>query len=110
VSDERRLVYSTDGSLPLPDAPRRKQAPQKANALPDDGVIRVARERRRASAVTIVYGLAANEIDATGKALRRLCGTGGTTKNGVVELQGDHRDTIVAHFTASGRRVKKAGG
>jgi len=111
MSDERRLVYSTDGSLPLPDAPRRKpQQPAKGNALPDDGVIRVARERRRASAVTIVHGLAANEIDAVGKTLRRLCGTGGTTKNGVVELQGDHRETIVAHFTTGGRRVKKAGG
>jgi len=111
MSDERRLVYSTDGSLPLPDAPRRKpQHPAKGNALPDDGVIRVARERRRASSVTIVYGLGASEIDAVGKTLRRLCGTGGTTKNGVVELQGDHRETIVAHFTEAGRRVKKAGG
>ncbi len=111
MSDERRLVYSTDGSLPLPDAPRRKsQPPAKGNALPDDGVIRVARERRRASAVTIVHGLAANEIDAVGKTLRRLCGTGGTTKNGVVELQGDHREAVVAHFAANGRRVKKAGG
>jgi translation initiation factor 1 len=111
MPDERRLVYSTDGSLPLPDAPRRKQQPPaKGNALPDDGIIRVARERRRASAVTIVHGLAASEIDTVGKTLRRLCGTGGTTKNGVVELQGDHRDAIVAHFTANGRRVKKAGG
>jgi translation initiation factor 1 len=111
MPDERRLVYSTDGTLPLPNAPRRKaQAPAKGNALPDDGVIRVARERRRASAVTIVHGLAAHEIDAVGKTLRRLCGTGGTTKNGVVELQGDHREAIVAHFTANGRRVKKAGG
>jgi translation initiation factor 1 len=111
MADERRLVYSTDGSLPLPDASRRKpQAPAKGNALPDDGIIRVARERRRASAVTIVHGLAAGEIETVGKTLRRLCGTGGTTKNGVVELQGDHRDAIIAHFTTSGRRVKKAGG
>jgi translation initiation factor 1 len=111
MSDERRLVYSTDGSLPLPDAPRRKQQPPaKGSALPADGVIRVARERRRASVVTIVHGLAAGELETVGKALRRLCGTGGTTKNGVVELQGDHRDAIVAHLTASGRRVKKAGG
>jgi len=42
--------------------------------------------------------------------LRRLCGTGGTTKNGVIELQGDHRDTVVAYFHARGRRVKRAGG
>ncbi len=80
------------------------------NPLPDDGVIRVFREKRRASAVTLVHGLAAAELDAVGKELRRRYGTGGTAKNGVVELQGDHRDAIVAYFTAQGRRVKKAGG
>jgi translation initiation factor 1 len=110
-NDDRRLVYSTDGSLPLPKAPQRKLARQPAGkALPDDGVVRVAREKRRASAVTIVHGLAANEIEVLGKELRRLCGAGGTTKNGVVEIQGDHRDTIVAYFSGLGRRVKRAGG
>jgi translation initiation factor 1 len=109
-NDDRRLVYSTDGSLPLPKPTKRKPAPATANALPADGVVRVLREKRRASAVTIVHGLAADEIELLGKELRRLCGTGGTTKNGVVELQGDHRDAIVAYFTERGRRVKRAGG
>jgi translation initiation factor 1 len=108
--DNRRLVYSTDGSLPLPKAEKRTPQPQRANALPDDGVVRVLRERRRASAVTLVHGLGSAEIDTLGKELRKLCGTGGTTKNGIVELQGDHRDRIVAYFEARGRRVKKAGG
>jgi translation initiation factor 1 len=80
------------------------------NPLPDDGVIRVFREKRRASAVTLVHGLTPAEIDAAGKELRRRYGTGGTTKNGVIELQGDHRDAVVAYFSDSGRRVKKAGG
>ncbi len=109
--DDRRLVYSTDGSLPLPKPAKRKAAPAAAGkALPTDGIVRVLREKRRASAVTIVHGLAAPEIDALGKELRRMCGTGGTTKNGVVELQGDHRDTVVAYFLERGRRVKRAGG
>jgi translation initiation factor 1 len=110
--DERVLVYSTDGTLPLPKPAARKPngPPRTANPVPDDGVIRVFREKRRASHVTLVQGLAAAEIDATGKELRRRCGTGGTTKNGVVELQGDHRDAIVAYFTERARRVKKAGG
>lgn len=68
------------------------------------------REKRRASSVTIVHGLAAHEVDAIGKDLRRSCGTGGTTKDGLVVLQGDHRETVVAYFSDRGRRVKKAGG
>ncbi len=110
MKDERVLVYSTDGSLPLPKGPPRKSAPPQKNAVPDDGVVRVFREKRRASHVTLVHGLAADIIDATGKELRRRCGTGGTTKNGIVELQGDHRDTILAYFTERGVKAKKAGG
>jgi translation initiation factor 1 len=111
LKDDRVLVYSTDGTMPLPKAgARSKAAPAAKNTVPDDGVIRVFREKRRASHVTLVHGLAPNEIDATGKELRRRCGTGGTTKNGVVELQGDHRDAVIAFFTERDRRVKKAGG
>ena len=110
VRDERVLVYSTDGSLPLPKpAPARRPLPGRVTP-PDDGVVRVARERRRNSAVTLVHGLAAGELDAVGKDLRRICGTGGTAKNGVVELQGDHRDKVVAYFEKAERRVKRAGG
>jgi translation initiation factor 1 len=112
VRDERVLVYSTDGSTPLPKPAKRAQPPRSGSppALPDDGVIRVAREKRRNSAVTVVHGLAAGEVEALGKELKRLCGTGGTAKNGQIELQGDHRDKIVAYFEARARRVKRAGG
>ena len=110
MKDERILVYSTDGSLPLPKAPKRAPAPAGKPAMPEDGIVRVLRERRRASSVTIVHGLADAEIAPLGKELRRLCGTGGTAKNGVVELQGDHRDRVVAFFEERNRRVKRAGG
>ncbi|MBV8424557.1 MAG: translation initiation factor [Candidatus Eremiobacteraeota bacterium] len=82
----------------------------RKNVMPDDGVIRVGREKRRASSVTIVYGLEARELSEVASTLRKLCGTGGTAKNGVVELQGDHRDKVVAWFTEAKRRVKRAGG
>ena len=108
--DERVLVYSTDGKLPLPTPSVRRKIQPTMRAMPDDGVLRVAREERRASVVTVVHGLTAGELDAAGKELKRLCGTGGTAKNGVVELQGDHREKIVAYFTERGRRVKLAGG
>jgi translation initiation factor 1 len=110
VRDERVLVYSTDGTLPLPKPPKRPAPPPGAKALPADGVVRVAREKRRASVVTLVHGLDAAEVEPLGKELRRLCGTGGTAKNGLVELQGDHRDKVVAYFEGRGRRVKRAGG
>ena len=73
-------------------------------------MVRVFRERRRASSVCVITGLRPPEIDDVAKALKRLCGTGGTAKNGVVEIQGDHRDKIVAYFQSQGRQVKKAGG
>jgi translation initiation factor 1 len=119
LRDDRVLVYSTDGTLPLPAPARRKTQPV-GRAMPDalplssskgqDDIVRVAREKRRNSVVTIVHGLAASELDAAGKELKRLCGTGGTAKNGVVELQGEHRDKVVAYFEERGRRVKRAGG
>lgn len=87
--------------------PRPKQP---TRAMPDDGVVRVGRENRRASSVTIVHGLLAAELEAVAKELKRRCGTGGTAKNGVVELQGDHRDDVLAYFTERGRKVKRAGG
>lgn len=78
--------------------------------MPDDGIVRVMRERRRASVVTIVTGLPERELAETAKTLKRLCGSGGTAKNGVVEIQGDHREKIVAYLQGRGRTVKKAGG
>jgi translation initiation factor 1 len=111
ADENRRLVYSTDGSLPLPEIGRaKKPQPSTAPRLPDDGVVRVAREKRRGSIVTLVHGLPAAAVDETGKVLRKSCGTGGTTKNGIVEVQGDHRDRIVAMLADQGFRVKKAGG
>jgi translation initiation factor 1 len=71
-------------------------------AMPSDGVIRVARERRRASVVSLVHGLKPNEADEIAKLLKRHCGTGGTSKDGIVEIQGDHRERIVAWFLAQG--------
>jgi CRP/FNR family transcriptional regulator, cyclic AMP receptor protein len=109
--NDRRLVYTTDGTLPLPQPTRtRKPGRSIRPTMPEDGTIRVARERRRAGVVTIVYGLAAAELTEVGKTLKRTCGTGGTAKDGVLELQGDHRDRVAGFFETTGRRVKRVGG
>lgn len=111
--DEDRLVYSTD--QPLPPKPKKTNVRPAAKSsstsrMPDDGIIRVARERRRASSVTLITGLAANELDGVARDLKHRCGGGGSVKDGVIVLQGDHRDMITAYFEALGRRCKKAGG
>jgi len=111
MSDENRLVYSTDGSLPLPkyDRPKAKR-PAGPPQPPDDGIVRVGCEKRRGGVVTLVYGLVAAELGPVAAELRRTCGTGGTAKDGIVALQGDKRDAVLAYFTARGRRTKRMGG
>jgi translation initiation factor 1 len=110
--DDRELVYSSDAGRT--EAGKRKPARPapggKARALPDDGVVRVLRERRRGGIVSVVTGLRDDEFEETAKLLKRLCGAGGTAKSGAVEIQGDHRDRIVAWFAERGRKAKRAGG
>ena len=113
-NDDRRLVYSTDGSLPLPpvERARPKQTTPAGTGprIPDDGFVRVGCERRRGGLLTLVYGLAASELAPVAADLKKRCGTGGTVKDGVVALQGDKRDAILAYFAERGRRTKRMGG
>lgn len=110
MSDDRKLVYSTDAGWVGPQQKHVEKKKQGSPNIPDDGVIRVARGRRRGGTMSVVTGLDQRELSEVAKALKHLCGTGGTAKNGVVEIQGDHRDKIIAYFEQAGRRVKKAGG
>jgi len=57
-----------------------------------------------------VYGLLPRELEPVAAELKKRCGTGGTAKNGVVELQGDRRDAALAYFASQGCRTKKMGG
>jgi len=107
--DDRRLVYSSDAGF-VAEPREAKARPASPRSAPDDGIVRVARAPRRGGVMSVVTGLREREIVEVAKRLKRLCGSGGTAKNGVVEIQGDHRDTIVAWFAAQGRRAKKAGG
>jgi translation initiation factor 1 len=102
-----RLVYSTDGG----DQRRNeRKAPQPAP--PNDGVVRVFRDKtgRRGRTVTVVRGLPASDLTAVAADLKKLCGAGGAVKDGAVEIQGDHRDKVVARLRQQGRRTKPAGG
>jgi translation initiation factor 1 len=108
--EDRHVVYSTDGGRQVTEKTRTSRTSGAKNVVPDDGVVRVFRERRRGSSVTVVTGLKEAELQAIGADLRRRCATGGTAKNGIVEVQGDHREAVIAYFESAGRKVKRAGG
>lgn len=123
ASSNSKLVYSTEGGrtcaacrLALAEC----SCKSAAAALPQgDGVVRgvvrgvvlVSRQSkgRGGKTVTLVRGLA---VDATalavlGKQLRSACGAGGTVKDGVIEVQGDHRDAVMAALVKLGHRPKQ---
>jgi translation initiation factor 1 len=112
------LVYSTDSGRMCPSCRQpiaRCSCRSAQAAVPaGDGIVRVSRETkgRGGKAVTLVRGLAldAAALDKLGKQLKAACGSGGTVKDGVVEVQGDHCDKVLALLQAQGHKAKRAGG
>ncbi|RYX93755.1 MAG: translation initiation factor Sui1 [Comamonadaceae bacterium] len=112
------LVYSTDSGRMCPVC-RRPEAACTCKAAArqrpaGDGIVRVSRETkgRKGKGVTLVKGLALDDaaLNAMGKQLKTACGSGGTVKDGVVEVQGDHCDTVMQLLVRQGFNVKRAGG
>jgi translation initiation factor 1 len=87
---------------------------QKKNVPKGDGIVRVGRETkgRKGKGVTLISGvpLDGEAIKSLGKELKKKCGTGGTVKDGIIEIQGDHRDMLVAELQKKGWTVKRSGG
>jgi translation initiation factor 1 len=112
-----RIVYSTGiGSL-CPNCRRAVKdcvCPKGAPGAAKPGAVRVGREvkGRAGKGVTTVTGVAlsAADIDALATRLKKRCGSGGTVRDGVIEIQGDHRETIVAELVKLGWPAKKSGG
>ncbi len=111
------LVYSTLSGRMCPDCAQpiaQCLCRTKTNAPKSDGIVRVSLETkgRRGKGVTVVKGvpLDAIALAALGKQLKAACGSGGTTKEGVIEIQGDHRDLLIEKLAKSGWVVKRAGG
>ncbi len=110
-----RRVYSTDGGCVAP-APRLRpvHAGSSGARPPDDGVVRLFRDRsgRGGKTVTVIRGLPERGavLEARAAELRRLCGAGGAVKDGAVEIQGDHRERLAERLRALGYTVKLAGG
>ena len=110
------LVFSTEQGRMCPDCrqPVAQCACAEAGTPAGDGVVRVSRETkgRKGKGVTLITGipLAAPELKAYAKQLKARCGTGGTVKDGVVEIQGDQRETLIPLLKEKGWTVKRAGG
>ncbi len=115
-----RLVYSTDSgrvvTCPTCDQPYTHcQCGQPAQPMrKNDGIVRVMRDRKQrgGKTVTVINGVTGSdsELATLTQQLKKLCGSGGTLKEGVIEIQGDHCDKIIARLTSLGYKTKRAGG
>lgn len=110
----KNLVYSTDVG-------RIKAAKEKNTVTtnshyrdPDDGFIRIHRESkgRGGKGVCVITGLKlkTDELNELAKKLKQSCGTGGTVKDKVIEIQGDQRERLQQALEKLGYKVKLAGG
>ncbi|MEM8964578.1 MAG: stress response translation initiation inhibitor YciH [Acidobacteriota bacterium] len=119
-NDSSRLVYSTEDGDHRKDSPRPtssskgRSRPSTPSKPPRDGVVRVSRQTkgRKGKGVTLVTGvpLRGDDLAQLGGELKKQCGSGGTVKDGVIEIQGDHRDKLVTLLEKKGWTVKRAGG
>lgn len=117
---ENRLVYSTETgrvtTCPTCGQPYKQCSCEQVGSAKrkSDGIVRVMRDRkgRGGKTVTVIDGLSGNEpeLAAIAQQLKKLCGSGGTIKDSLIEIQGDHCDKIITKLTALGYKVKRAGG
>jgi translation initiation factor 1 len=115
VPDDPRTVYASQHGRVCPTCGRpAKQCICRASprAAPGDGTVRVRRELRRGKPVTTISGLplASDALRELAAELKRRCGAGGSAKEGVIEIQGDHREVVLRELAARGHRAVRAGG
>ncbi len=117
VSSDAPLVYSSElGRMcpncakPIKDCACGKKPVQTSG----DGIVRIRREvkGRGGKTVTVISGIPMNaeNLKVLAGDLKRRCGTGGTLKEGNIEIQGDHRDVLFGELEKRGFKVKLAGG
>ncbi len=120
--DNSRLVYSTESGRICPECGhpaakcscKNNKTDKKQQLFPNDGTVRIRREikGRSKKTVTSVFGIPLddNKLQELAHKLKQRCGAGGTVKDRVIIIQGDHRDTLLEEIKKQGYNVKLAGG
>jgi translation initiation factor 1 len=120
-SDDSQLVYTTEAGRICPNCSRPikkcvcKGKPSTSSFdIKSDGVIRIRRETkgRKGKTVTAISGFNKDDDDLKNLAskLKNICGTGGSVKDGVILIQGDHRKAVKTELEKQGFKTKFAGG
>ena len=106
------MVYSTDQPAPRKERPVSKPVVLSANSGRQQVVVRLERKARGGKSVTLIEGLPIGQEEREGllKQLKTRLGTGGTVKDAVLEIQGDHREALMAELEKMGHRPKRSGG
>ena len=111
------IVFSTEHGRMCPDCAKPVDQCQCSSLIPSykgDGIVRVARQTkgRKGKGVTLITGvpLPTDELKKLATQLKQKCGTGGTVKNGIIEIQGDQRDKIMELLKNKPWQVKRSGG
>lgn len=121
MPDNSRLVYSTETGriCPVCGKPAKKCVCKAKKSKPRtdikfDGIIRIKREikGRKGKTVTSISGFqeGTDDLKQIAKKLKSQCGSGGSIKDGIIIIQGDHRKTIQGELQKQGYQVKLAGG
>ena len=112
-----RPVYSTEHGRLCPEcgaAAADCRCGTRAGSRSSLTAVRVGRQTRgrKGKGVTVVCGLPLSgpELQSLARSLKRLCGSGGTVRDGMIEIQGDHRDAVVAELVRRGWQAKRSGG
>ena len=116
------FIYSTESGRICPSCGnpttkctcKKKKTSKKQSIYPNDGIVRIRREvkGRKGKTVTVVFGIPLDDkkLKQFAKTLKRCCGTGGTVKDGIIIIQGDHRETLLNEIKKRGYTLKLAGG
>jgi len=109
-------VYSTDKGRLCPECSQPKSdcvCKSQISTVNSDGIVRLQRETkgRKGKGVTLISGLPlqGNELKSLAKELKKKCSTGGAIKDGILEIQGDHRQTLQSLLQSKGYTVKISG-